>query len=100
MNRKVLASLSITGVLLSSASPVAFAVDPVQVPGNYTELLSVGKGDHVPAQYARPELAFPGWKAARLPQPDSGSQWVQIGDNFVLIKRSNAVIQDIQPIPK
>lgn len=100
MSRTLFASLCITGALLSAASTTALAIDVLRAPVNDAELVSLGKGDRVPPTYAQPESAFSGWKAARLKQPDLDSQWVQIGDNFVLIRRSNAMIQDIQPIPK
>lgn len=100
MNRMLFASLCITGTLLSMVSPAGFAIDPVRAPGIEAEFVSLGKGDRVPQTYARTESAFTGWKAARLKQPDLDSQWVKIGDNFVLVRRSNAVIQDVQPIPK
>ncbi len=100
MNRMLFASLCVTGALLSAASPATFAIEVLRPPGNDTELVSLGKGDRVPATYAQPDSAFTGWKSSGLKQPDPDSQWVQIGDNFVLVRRSNAVIQDIQPIPK
>ena len=100
MGRTLFASLCITGVLLSAASTATFAIEVLPAPGTGAQMVSLGKGDRVPPNYALPESAFTGWKAAGLKQPDIDSQWVQMGDNFVLVRRGNAVIQDIQPIPK
>ncbi|MCI1008718.1 MAG: hypothetical protein CFE50_08475 [Pseudomonas sp. PGPPP4] len=53
------------------------------------------EGGRAPRKYIRDEYVIKDWKKHGLEQPGEDSQWVKIGSDYVLIKRSNAVIGKI-----
>ena len=55
-------------------------------------------GDKAPDQYTREESAIKNWKAKGLPQPSADSQWVQFSGHYVLVNRTNAVIEQIRTL--
>ncbi|NMY76077.1 RcnB family protein [Pseudomonas sp. WS 5071] len=55
-------------------------------------------GDKAPDQYTREESAIKNWKAKSLPQPSENSQWVQFSDHYVLVNRTNSVIEQIRTL--
>ena len=55
-------------------------------------------GDKAPDQYTREESAIKNWKAKSLPQPSENSQWVQFSGHYVLVNRTNSVIEQIRTL--
>ncbi|WP_295463734.1 RcnB family protein [uncultured Pseudomonas sp.] len=53
------------------------------------------EGGRAPRKYIRDDYVIKDWKKHGLEQPGEDSQWVKIGSDYVLIKRSNAVIDKI-----
>ncbi|HJE69651.1 RcnB family protein [Pseudomonas oryzihabitans] len=53
------------------------------------------EGGRAPRKYIRDEYVIKDFKKHGLEQPGEDSQWVKIGSDYVLIKRSNAVIDKI-----
>lgn len=53
------------------------------------------EGGRAPRKYIRDDYVIKDWKKHGLEQPGEDSQWVKIGADYVLIKRSNGVIAKI-----
>ncbi|KUM43975.1 RcnB family protein [Pseudomonas sp. EpS/L25] len=53
------------------------------------------EGGRAPRKYIRDDYVIKDWKKHGLEQPGEDSQWVKIGADYVLIKRSNGVIDKI-----
>jgi Ni/Co efflux regulator RcnB len=53
------------------------------------------EGGRAPRKYIRDDYVIKDWKKHGLEQPGEDSQWVKIGSDYVLIKRSNGVIDKI-----
>lgn len=100
MNFKSLAaSVTMAGLLVGASATALAASDSPSVNGG-PESMELKVGDKAPDKYGRSDMAMKNWKGAGLKQPSPDSQWVQMDDAYVLIKRTNSTIEDIQPVPK
>ena len=94
--RTVFASLSL--VALFAASLPAVADDSsVTIDGPGVGLHDIKKGDKVPDQYKRKELAVGDWKKHQLSAPTEDEQWVKINDKYLLVNVPNGAVKDVVP---
>lgn len=94
--RKLFASLSL--VALFAASVPAFADDAsVSVDRPGVGQHEIKKGDKVPDEYKRKELAVGDWKTHKLSAPTEDEQWVRIKDKYLLVNIPNGAVKDVVP---
>ncbi|WP_213881427.1 RcnB family protein [Pseudomonas sp. dw_358] len=95
--RKSAACLSLVA-LLGTTTLSVFADDSsvtVDAPG--VGLHDIKKGDKVPDQYKRKELAVGDWKKHKLAMPTEDQQWVKIQDKYLLVNIPNGTVKDVVP---
>ena len=51
------------------------------------------RGAPMPREYQNPQYIVNDWRAHRLNRPPRGSQWVQVGSNYVLVDRAGRIVQ-------
>jgi len=83
-------------VALPGLAPAADYVT-LQEPGEPPYQLGVG--DKAPERYGRYENGMTTWKNKGLQPPNTGSQWVVIGDRFVRLRIGSALIEQIVEVP-
>ena len=82
-------------VLPLTASAASSPVESIEGPESHNREVKVG--DKAPDQYKRDDQAITDWKAKGLPEPEKESQWVRMGDHYVLVQITNGVILAIHP---
>ena len=91
---KLFASLTLAA--LCAASVPAFADDTsvtLDRPGVGQH--EIKKGDKVPDEYKRKELALGDWQKRHLSAPGENEQWVEIQDKYVLVNIPNGTAKDM-----
>ena len=86
----------VTLAALCAASLPAFADDTsvtLDRPG--VGMHEIKKGDKVPDEYKRKELALGDWKKRHLNAPEENEQWVEIQDKYVLVNIPNGTAKDM-----
>lgn len=53
------------------------------------------KGSHVPDEYRTPQYVVQDWRGHHLSKPKRGYQWVQAGDDYLLVSVSTGTISKV-----
>ena len=67
-------------------------------PGPYRNVESSGqlkRGEQLPPRYRTHHFVVENWKAHRLTEPPPGHQWVQAGNDYVLVAIATGVVQEV-----
>lgn len=94
-----IARILLAGLIVGGALSTVQAAEYVtlQEPGALPYQLGIG--DKAPERFGRYENGMLNWKGKGLPQPNVGSQWVVIGDRFVLLRIGSGLIEQIVEVP-
>lgn len=95
--KSLAAGLSLLAVC-AAVVPLAQAAEQ-KVPSTFSsgELVV---GDRAPTVYQREDQALHDWKRRGLRAPEEDSQWVKVGDRYVLVAITSGKIIEVQPVKR
>lgn len=95
IDKKYLAPLALAALFSLGAPAFAANDNSVTLDRPGVGAHEIKKGDKVPDEYKRKELALGDWKKRHLAAPDENEQWVEIKDKYVLVNIPNGTIKEM-----